>query len=72
MYMAKEKTPDTVTSVMQPVPNDPIYDLHQAALILRCNERILAEKFRKGVIPGKKRLGKWFTTHSRLLEFINA
>jgi hypothetical protein len=78
MYMATKKDTQIIelehsrSMATQPAPGDPIYDLSTAAAILNCNERILAEKFRQGVIPAKKKLGKWLTTHSRLLKFINS
>ncbi len=72
MYMAKEKFTKPCVMTTQPMPAAPIYRLDQAATILDCNERILAEKFRKGVIPAKKKLGKWYTLHSNLVSFINS
>jgi len=70
--MTKEKLTKPTIEIPQPAPADPIYTIHAAAVILDCNERILAEKFRKGVIPGKKKMGKWFTLHSNLVSYIQS
>lgn len=72
MYMTKAKNLKTPLETSQPTPADPIYTLPRAAAILDCNERILAEKFRKGAIPARKKLGKWYCTHSDLLAYIRS
>lgn len=65
----KEKPPQN--DVTTPVSSDPIYTLERAAAVLDCNSRVLAAKFKAGEIKASKRLGKWYTTHSNLLSYIN-
>lgn len=69
--MAHKPKPD-VSEVTQPIEANPIYTLPRAAAILDCNERVLAQKFKQGTIPAKKKLGKWYCTHYDLLAFINS
>jgi hypothetical protein len=49
-----------------------IYTIEQAAAVLDCNVRVLADKFKAGDIRAKKKLGKWYTIHANLLSFIKS
>ncbi len=71
---SKVKNQKVGKSVKAPVvaPADPIYTDEAAAAVLNCNLRILQEKFREGEIKGYKKLGKWYTTHSNLLNFLTS
>lgn len=69
--MAHKEKP-ALNDVTNPVASDPIYTLERAATILDCNTVVLARKLKAGEIQGKKKLGKWFTTHSNLLAYVNS
>jgi hypothetical protein len=69
--MAHKENPNQ-KDVPTPISSNLIYTIEQAAAVLDCNVRVLADKFKAGDIRAKKKLGKWYTIHANLLSFIES
>ena len=46
------------------------YTDEAVAALLKCNLKVMQSKFRDGEIVGYKKFGKWYTSHSNLLNFL--
>ena len=70
--MAKEKTREKpVPKAKQDAPAlNPIYTIDTAAAMLEVTPRTLGDKFRGGEIRAYKRMGKWYTLHSDLVDYL--
>jgi len=66
----KKSKPSRPVNVLVVPAADPIHTDEAATAILNCNLRVLQEKFREGEIKGYEKLGKRYTTHSNLLNFL--
>lgn len=51
--------------------SDKIYDVKEAAALLGCTERTLAELFKKGEIKATRKTGRWLTSYQNILDFVN-
>ena len=49
-----------------------VYTIETAAELLKCNDRVLRENVRSGLIKGYKKLGKWYLLHSDIIKFITS
>lgn len=71
-----KKTKETKAVILERLPTpeetvcDEIYTLEGVAKLLKCNKRILAQKFRNGEIKGYKKLNRWYTLHSHVINFL--
>ncbi len=55
---------------MQYFVQEQLHTIETASEILKCNERVLREKVKAGIIKGHKKFGKWYVLYSDLVSYI--
>ena len=55
---------------MQYFVQEQLHTIETASEILKCNERVLREKVKAGIIKGHKKFGKWYVLYSDLIAFV--
>ncbi len=57
---------------MQYFVQEQLHTIETASEILKCNERVLREKIKAGIIKGHKKFGKWYVLYSELVTYITS
>jgi predicted DNA-binding transcriptional regulator AlpA len=56
----------------RPAMTDPILRIDEVAQILRCSERAVAERIKRKEIKGYKKLNRWYTLQSEVINYIKS